>query len=50
VGSRRLLLWSRVLFLAVALGALLAHGDYVFRALFALYGAALWSTWWVTTP
>lgn len=41
-GSRRLLLWSRVLLVVVALGGILAHTDYAFRALFALYGAALW--------
>ncbi|RYZ10092.1 MAG: MFS transporter [Myxococcales bacterium] len=43
VGSRSLLLGSRALFLVVAVGGLLAQSDYAFRALFALYGAALWS-------
>jgi MFS family permease len=42
VHSRSLLLWSRVLFLVVAVGGALAQSDYAFRALFALYGAALW--------
>lgn len=42
VGSRSLLLGSRALFLVVAVGGLLARDDYAFRALFALYGAALW--------
>jgi MFS family permease len=41
-GSRVLLIAARVLMLAVALGALVAHTDLSFRVLFALYGAALW--------
>jgi MFS family permease len=40
--SRALLISARVLMLAVALGALVAGSDWAFRALFALYGAALW--------
>jgi Na+/melibiose symporter-like transporter len=40
--SRVLLISARVLMLAVALGALVAGSDWVFRGLFALYGAALW--------
>lgn len=42
LGSRSLLLLSRALFLIVAIGGLVAESDYAFRALFALYGAALW--------
>ncbi|HEY0468130.1 MAG TPA: MFS transporter, partial [Polyangiaceae bacterium] len=40
LGPRVLLLTSRALFLAVALGALVATHDYAFRLLFALYGMA----------
>jgi MFS family permease len=40
--SRTLLIWARVMLLAVALGALFATHDYAFRALFAVYGAATW--------
>ena len=40
--SWTLLVGARVVLLAVALGALLATGDYAFRVLFALYGAATW--------
>jgi len=40
--SRTLLIAGRVMFLAVALGALFATHDYTFRALFAVYGAATW--------
>lgn len=42
VRSRSMLLLSRVLFLVVAVGGLSVRSDYAFRALFALYGAALW--------
>jgi Na+/melibiose symporter-like transporter len=40
--SRTLLVASRLLLLGVALGAMLATGDYAFRVLFAMYGAATW--------
>jgi MFS family permease len=40
--SRTLLIASRVLLLGVALGAMVATGDYAFRILFAMYGAATW--------
>lgn len=40
--SRTLLVLARVLLLGVALGAIFASGDYTFRALFAVYGAATW--------
>jgi MFS family permease len=40
--SRTLLVASRVLLLAVSLGAMIATRDYAFRALFAMYGAATW--------
>lgn len=41
-GSRTLLIAARLLFLGVALGALVSTHDYAFRALFAMYGAATW--------
>jgi MFS family permease len=41
-GSRTLLIAARLLFLGVALGALFSTHDYAFRALFAMYGAAIW--------
>ncbi len=41
-GSRTLLIVARVLLLGVALGAVFATGDYAFRLLFAVYGAATW--------
>jgi MFS family permease len=41
-GSRTLLITARLLLLAVAIGAIFSTGDYAFRVLFALYGAATW--------
>ena len=41
-GSRTLLIAARLLLLGVALGAVFATGDYAFRLLFAMYGAAIW--------
>jgi MFS family permease len=40
--SRTLLVAARLLLLGVALGAMVATGDYAFRVLFAMYGAATW--------
>ena len=41
-GSRMLLITARILFIATALGAMLAASDWAFRLVFAAYGAAFW--------
>lgn len=41
-GGRRLLIAARLVLVLVAAGAAFADGDWEFRGLFALYGAAIW--------